>query len=371
MKKRIVTLICMFTLLFSVGAQALYYPNGGEAYNIGVTTPVFYLGRYWDRVTGYLSERSDPLVLQICADYGIPMKELDDGKPDRLFMIFGGKIYHYDYPEGDPRYPALVTREEMLYELGLNSAFLLQCQQLESGYPPYPFKDVRPYDQEILEMMQQSTDGCRWFDDGIRISVRGGYFSGYAEGHDYYFYPERTMTRAEAVTTLMRAPYEEMRVYSGEITDLVPGAWYEESVQRAYACGFIEGGEFYPDEPATREFAAMLLWKASLLTGAGAELPFADAEMVSPECREAVAALTGAGILTGYGDGSFRPHGTVLRAEFATMLGRLIEGELLSSETPNDHYAKEFVRRAMQAPDDFSTIGKATSNIDIPYPYFG
>ena len=31
MKKRIVTLICMFTLLFSVGAQALYYPNGGEA----------------------------------------------------------------------------------------------------------------------------------------------------------------------------------------------------------------------------------------------------------------------------------------------------------------------------------------------------
>ena len=81
MKKRIVTLICMFTLLFSVGVQALYYPNGGEAYNIGVTAPVFYLGRYWDRVTGYLSERSDPLVLQICADYGIPMKELDDGKP--------------------------------------------------------------------------------------------------------------------------------------------------------------------------------------------------------------------------------------------------------------------------------------------------
>lgn len=220
-------------------------------------------------------------------------------------------------------------------------------------------------------MMQESTDRCRWFDDGIRISVRGGYFSGYAEGHNYYFYPERTMTRAEVVTTLMRAPYEEVRAYGGEITDLESGAWYVESVQRAYACDFIEGGEFRPDEPATREFAATLLWKASLLTGEGAELPFTDAEIISSECREAVAALTGEGVLAGYDDGSFRPHGTVLRAEFATMLGRMIEGEMLSSETPNDHYAKEFVRQAMQAPDAFCTIGKDTSGIDIPYPYYG
>lgn len=150
MKKRIVMLICMLMLLFSVGAQALYYPNGGEAYNIGITAPVFYLGRYWDRVTGYLSESSDPLVLQICADYGLEVPSRVQEKPEKWFLFCGGKIYHYDYPEGDPRYPALATREEMLYELGLNYAFGAQFPQLESGYPPYPFADVSPYDREIL-----------------------------------------------------------------------------------------------------------------------------------------------------------------------------------------------------------------------------
>lgn len=372
MKKRIVALLFAFVLLLSVGAQAIYYPNGGEAYGVGRTAPVFYLGRYWDRVTGYLSERSDPLIVQICADYGLEVPRPEPGKPERRFQFCGGKIYHSDYPDGDPRYPALSPRDEFLDYVGQAYAFSRQMPDVEPGYPAFPFSDVVPTDREVLEARQMSTADCKWYDDGIRIAVREGYFSGYVEGVEYYFYPEREMTRAEAVTTLMRAPYEAVREYQGEISDLVPEAWYEESVRRAYECGFIDGGAFRPDEPATREFVAMLLHRASVLSGGTGELGFTDGEEISAEYREAVEALAAEGVLAGYGDGSFRPHGTVLRAEFATMLGRLIERELIPGDTPNQHWAAEFKRRFLLQPYNPNvTLGSDYSGEDIPYPYFG
>ena len=66
----------------------------------------------------YLSERSDPLIVQICADYGLEVPRPEPGKPERRFQFCGGKIYHSDYPDGDQRYPALSPRDEFLDYVG-------------------------------------------------------------------------------------------------------------------------------------------------------------------------------------------------------------------------------------------------------------
>ncbi|MCL2766277.1 MAG: S-layer homology domain-containing protein, partial [Peptococcaceae bacterium] len=52
---------------------------------------------------------------------------------------------------------------------------------------------------------------------------------------------------------------------------------------------------------------------------------FADLDMLSMTERTVVAAVTNAGVMTGYPDGSFRPYDFLTRAEAATVLSRLVD----------------------------------------------
>lgn len=109
---------------------------------------------------------------------------------------------------------------------------------------------------------------------------------------------------------------------------------------------FVSGrGEarFAPNAPVTRaETCAMLV---SLLAEAPDKTQSAGFSDVAAGAwyHDAVAALSGLGIVGGYADGSFAPDRTITRAEFVTVLSRfypLAEGDAAFPDVPGDHWAR-------------------------------
>ncbi len=77
-----------------------------------------------------------------------------------------------------------------------------------------------------------------------------------------------------------------------------------------------------PAEAITREELAVLLWQAAGAPDNGAELPFADADKVSPEAVQAAAWANAEGLITGKPNARLDPLAAVTRAEAATILMR-------------------------------------------------
>ncbi|WP_162848515.1 alpha/beta fold hydrolase [Paenibacillus nanensis] len=109
--------------------------------------------------------------------------------------------------------------------------------------------------------------------------------------------------------------------------------WAKAAVDSLVMKGIAAGrtdDEFAPDADITRaEFTVMLAHALGLSVEAGAEPPFADVDG-SDWYAEAISAAEAAGIVTGDGDGKFRPGEPITREEIAALgeraLDRLSEG---------------------------------------------
>ena len=104
-------------------------------------------------------------------------------------------------------------------------------------------------------------------------------------------------------------------------------AWAEAYIQTARKHGLISGtgsNLFAPDRPVTREEAAVMLER--LLNGAADKNQgkFNDVtQAANPWSYEAIAVLSGHGIITGYPDNSFRPDKQLSRAEMSAIIARI------------------------------------------------
>jgi hypothetical protein len=88
--------------------------------------------------------------------------------------------------------------------------------------------------------------------------------------------------------------------------------------------GVVNGmgdGTFAPDAPVTREQYITMMCR---LLGATeeAELPYSDADTISPYAVTFVRQAQAMGLLTGYEDGTLRPQTELNRAEAVTLLVR-------------------------------------------------
>ena len=155
---------------------------------------------------------------------------------------------------------------------------------------------------------------------------------GILKGRDGGFYPEDKITRAEFVTLLSRIDEEAFPQYSATFEDVGEGAWYSESVMWAYENGITNGvGEksFAPDKNITREDMAVMIvryaqMKKFELGEEISEKTFADADKISSYASDAVSKMQSAGIISGFGDGSFAPKRFATRAETAKMISVLL-----------------------------------------------
>lgn len=154
------------------------------------------------------------------------------------------------------------------------------------------------------------------------------YIQGSGEG---FFRPNDTLTRAETAVMLSRLLLEPGEPAETAFTDLAPGLWYSDAVARLAGLELIRGYD-EPDGTVTcrpgrsvsrAEFVTMLV---RLLQAPEGETSFPDTE--THWSAPAVSAAVRAGWLRGYaepdGTATFRPDRTITRAEAVTMLNRAL-----------------------------------------------
>ena len=133
-------------------------------------------------------------------------------------------------------------------------------------------------------------------------------------------------------TTTGSNPKTLIYVYSGLFTDLESGAYYNGYVQWGNAMGLVKGiddNTFAPYNYITRQDICVLVhrylteYMSYELSTSGST--FTDDSSISDYARTAVYAMKKIGVVKGYEDGSFNPHGYATRAEIATIFTNLYQ----------------------------------------------
>jgi len=158
---------------------------------------------------------------------------------------------------------------------------------------------------------------------GIIQGVGGGLFA-----------PNEEVTRLQSVVMLTRIKHPDSTITDRPIPPVFKGtvaSWGKKYVALAVEEGIIAGDDledFRPDEPTKRYEAAVfavrtlgLAEKAEALKNV--DLSFIDTYKIPMQARGYVQIAVEEGIITGYGDGSFRPLKTLSRAEAATLFYRV------------------------------------------------
>ncbi|MFC4306699.1 S-layer homology domain-containing protein [Cohnella boryungensis] len=107
----------------------------------------------------------------------------------------------------------------------------------------------------------------------------------------------------------------------------IAGHWAEASIKEAAAQGIIGGyidGTFKPKGEVTRAEFAVMLARMLKLQGNGAALGFTDKDNIGAWAKQGIAQVVQAGIVKGYGDGSFKPNEKISRAEMVTMIANAL-----------------------------------------------
>ncbi|HEY8528707.1 MAG TPA: S-layer homology domain-containing protein [Paenibacillaceae bacterium] len=205
-----------------------------------------------------------------------------------------------------------------------------------SGYrpdgPPLAVRAVFPL--AVAPAFADEEEVSPWAFDAVRMA-RAASLLPWPDGEEGRFGPQRPVTRAEFAAMLVRVLGLEDTASGTAFADVPADAWYAPAVRAAKAAGIAEGtggGAFRPDDPVTREQAAVFLHRAlgvasvpgassgESANGGGPELK--DAASVAPWAEAAVKAVVGEGWMTAY-DGTFAPAATLTREQAAVIAARL------------------------------------------------
>ncbi|TEB13890.1 Cellulosome-anchoring protein precursor [Pelotomaculum sp. FP] len=158
-----------------------------------------------------------------------------------------------------------------------------------------------------------------WAEESIEKLVAAGAVNGYP---DDTFRPDSSITRAEFVTVLVKACKLEPR--QGKIFADTQEHWAKDSISTASFQGIVDGysdAAFGPDDPVTREQAAVMVVKAAKLAAPLSNgTSFTDSAEISGWAAGAVAVATQNGVINGYPDNTFRPKADTTRAEAVTII---------------------------------------------------
>lgn len=199
----------------------------------------------------------------------------------------------------------------------------------DTGKVEFNAKHFSKYAAIANSVKFSDTEAIAWASDSIdglaaRGIVRGVTMDSFAPGN--------SVTRAEFLQMLMRTLDLTQANATSTFSDIKQGAWYYESVASAQQLGIVSGltdGSFGVNNKITRQEMVAMTYRA--IQKAGITLKkeqeaatFNDAQDVASYAKEAVSAMTQAGIINGVGNGKFDPNGTATRAQAAVILYQLL-----------------------------------------------
>ncbi|THF83225.1 S-layer homology domain-containing protein [Cohnella fermenti] len=155
-----------------------------------------------------------------------------------------------------------------------------------------------------------------------------GLINGFADGS---LRPDQTITRIEFVALANR-----LFAYKGtaavDFADVPGGAWFASEVKAAVGAGYVSGfpdGTFKPNQALSRVEAAVMLAKLVPVLerdGANSLDAFTDRDSVPAYGRASLGALIGSGYVKGFADRTVRPGQKLTRAEAVVLLDRIVKG---------------------------------------------
>lgn len=168
-----------------------------------------------------------------------------------------------------------------------------------------------------------------WAHDSIEMLYEKGIVNGTGETS---FSPEKTVTREQYLSMLVRAFDFTAENADAEFSDVEKDSWYFDAVAVAQSlgiCGGYEDGSFGIGKEITREEMAVMAYRSALLAQISVDasdenIEWKDSGEISHFAYDAVAALNNAGIIKGISEDKFSPKTTTTRAQAAVIIQRLL-----------------------------------------------
>lgn len=177
-----------------------------------------------------------------------------------------------------------------------------------------------------LDGIFSDVDGDAWYAQAAVYNLLGGTMVGVGNN---CFAPDADVSRAMLAAVLYRMAGQPAVRENAPFNDVSDGTWYSDSVAWAYENGVVSGypdGSFKPHDPVSREDGAAMLYRYAGSPAASAGLDaFPDASAVSPYARPALSWTSSLGITVGYDDGCLHPQSCVTRAQMASIIQRYCE----------------------------------------------
>lgn len=176
-----------------------------------------------------------------------------------------------------------------------------------------------------------------YYEDAVDWAVENNITAG-TSGME--FSPDKTCTRAQAVTFLWRANGQPDAAGSTPFTDVSNDSYYSDAVQWAVANGVTSGTSattFEPDAPVTRAQVVTFLYRDAGNPSASGSTSFADVP-ADAYYADAVRWAVTQGITAGTSANTFSPDESCTRAQIVTFLYRASDDapELPVTEVPEE-----------------------------------
>ena len=199
-----------------------------------------------------------------------------------------------------------------------------------------------------------------WAQNTINKWVDKGDISGYPDGT---FRPNNMITRAEFVVLVNNAMGYTKSGYA-YFSDVPSHYWGKNAIQTGVAAGYISGdgnGIFRPNDPVTRqEAAAMISRILDLKQNESRAYRYTDSYAISNWAKGVVGAVSEAGIMAGYPDGSFGPNKVLTRAEAVLALDKTVNYKPGDKEEDKEETKKEDMLLTQTKLEDTTVTGDLT-----------
>ncbi|MCR8744325.1 S-layer homology domain-containing protein [Romboutsia lituseburensis] len=202
-----------------------------------------------------------------------------------------------------------------------------------------------------------------WAESTIKEFMNAGYTDGYADGT---FKPNNSITRAEFVTIFNN--YFGLTTKGGKSFIDTRNHWAKDAIDIAVTNGVCNGVtsiEFKPNDPITREQAAVMIsnYKDLSMIWSSKYGLLKDKYSVSNWSQNAVIGMLSEDFMKGYSDGTFKPQGKITRAEAVSTLSRISNTSPFVNKTILDNdIAKVDILRKGKSEYGYYTLSVKITN---------